>query len=119
MPQCLVAASNGSYSRDALTRTMQMVRDTVADALQNRTAHFSWRELANGRAASPEALRRLIEIEPVLDFNALQPGLAATEAVTSAAQRLNLAGEEQARVRVTGRAPMDAAGFAPLQDQPG
>jgi predicted exporter len=61
-------------------------------------------------------LRRVIEIEPVLDFNALQPGLAATEAVTSAAQRLNLAGEDQARIRVTGLVPMNDAEFATLQD---
>jgi hypothetical protein len=61
-------------------------------------------------------LRRFIEIEPVLDFNALQPGLAATEAINTAAQRLNLAGEDQARVRVTGLVPMNDAEFATLQD---
>ncbi len=112
LSQGLVGVANGAYSLDALTRPMQMAGDTVSDALQNRTAHFSWRELASGRAASPEELRRFIEIEPVLDFNALQPGLAATEAVTSAAQRLNLAGEDQARIRVTGLVPMNDAEFA-------
>ena len=116
LSQGLVGVANGAYSLDALTRPMQMAGDTVSDALQNRTAHFSWRELASGRAASPEELRRFIEIEPVLDFNALQPGLAATEAVTSAAQRLNLAGEDQARIRVTGLVPMNDAEFATLQD---
>ncbi|OLE32005.1 MAG: hypothetical protein AUG47_07815 [Alphaproteobacteria bacterium 13_1_20CM_3_64_12] len=116
LSQGLVGVANGAYSLDALTRPMQMAGDTVSDALQNRMAHFSWRELASGRAASPEQLRRFIEIEPVLDFNALQPGLAATEAVTSAAQRLNLAGEDQARIRVTGLVPMNDAEFATLQD---
>src|SRR3954452_20617594 len=116
LSQGLVGVANGAYSLDALTRPMQMAGDTVSDALQNRTAHFSWRELASGRAASPEQLRRFIEIEPVLDFNALQPGLAATEAVTSAAQQLNLAGEDQARIRVTGLVPMNDAEFATLQD---
>jgi uncharacterized protein len=88
----------------------------VDAVLHNRPAHFSWRELASGKPAAPEELRRFIEIEPVLDFNALQPGLAATQAITDAAQRLNLAGEDQARVRVTGLVPMNDAEFATLQD---
>jgi hopanoid biosynthesis associated RND transporter like protein HpnN len=116
LSQGLMGVANGAYGLDALTRPMQMAGDTVADALQNRPAHFSWRELASGRTASPEELRRFIEIEPVLDFDALQPGLAATQAITDAAQRLNLAGEDQARVRVTGLVPMNDAEFATLQD---
>src|SRR5262249_12087383 len=119
LSQGLMGVANGAYGLDALTRPMLMAGDTVADALQNRPAHFSWRDLANGRQASPEELRRFIEIEPVLDFNALQPGLAATEAITDAAQKLNLAGEDQARVRVTGLVPMDDAEFATLQEHAG
>jgi hypothetical protein len=48
-------------------------------------------------------LRRFIEIEPVLDFN-VQPGFAATQAITDAAQRHNLACEDQARVSDRARA---------------
>ncbi|TMJ61529.1 MAG: hopanoid biosynthesis-associated RND transporter HpnN [Alphaproteobacteria bacterium] len=116
LAQGLMGVANGAYGLDALTRPMQMAGDTVDAALHNRPAHFSWRELASGRAAKPEELRRFIEIEPVLDFNALQPGLAATQAITDAAQRLNLAGGDQARVRVTGLVPMNDAEFATLQD---
>src|SRR5437763_6621480 len=116
LAQGLMGVANGAYGLDALTRPMQMAGDTVDAALHNRPAHFSWRELASGRAATPEELRRFIEIEPVLDFNALQPGLAATQALTDAAQRLDLAGGDQARVRVTGLVPMNDAEFATLQD---
>ena len=119
LSQGLMGVANGAYGLDALTRPMLMAGDTVADALQNRPAHFSWRELANGRPSGSEELRRFIEIEPLLDFNALQPGLAATQAVTDAAQKLNIAGEDQARVRVTGLVPMNDAEFATLQDHAG
>src|SRR5258708_9200824 len=64
----------------------------------------------------PEELRRFIEIEPVLDFNALQPGLGATQAIADAAERLNPAGEDQGGGRVTGLVPMNDAEFATLQD---
>src|SRR5438874_7664209 len=116
LSQGLMGVANGAYGLDALTRPMQMAGDTVDAALHGRPAHFSWRELASGKPAAPEELRRFIEIEPVLDFNALQPGLAATQAITDAAERLNLAGEDQARVRLTGLVPMNDAEFATLQD---
>ena len=116
LSQGLMGVANGAYALDALNRPMQMAGDAADAALHNRPAHFSWRELASGKTAMPEELRRFIEIEPVLDFNALQPGLAATQAIADAAERLNLAGEDQARVRVTGLVPMNDAEFATLQD---
>ena len=116
LSQGLMGVANGAYALDALNRPMQMTGDTADAALHNQPAHFSWRELASGKPAMPEELRRFIEIEPVLDFNALQPGLAATQAIADAAERLNLAGEDQARVRVTGLVPMNDAEFATLQD---
>ena len=116
LSQGLMGVANGAYGLDALARPMQMAADTVDAALHNKPAHFSWRELASGRPAGPEELRRFIEIEPVLDFSALQPGLAATQAITDTATRLKLAGEDQARVRVTGLVPMDDAEFATLKD---
>ncbi len=74
LSQGLMGVANGAYALDALNRPMQMAGDTADAALHNQPAHFSWRELASGKPAMPEELRRFIEIEPVLDFNALQPG---------------------------------------------
>ena len=51
----------------------------------------------------------------MLDFQALEPGRAATEAIAAAAERLDLAGEDQARVRPTGVVPMNDAEFATLK----
>ena len=75
-----------------------------------------------GRAASrPNRgdLRRFIQVQPVLDYSALEPGRAASEAVTAAAQRLNLAGDYQARVRLTGLVPMNDAQFSALNEHAG
>ena len=98
---------------------MTMAADTVEDVLANRPAHFSWRALASGKPAEPGELRRFIQIQPVLDFHALEPGHAASAAVTAAAQRLNLGGDDQARVRQTGLVPMNDAQFGALKEHAG
>ena len=48
--------------------------------------------------------RAFIEFKPILDFNALEPGKIATDAIRQAATELNLAGEYGARVRLTNEA---------------
>jgi hypothetical protein len=60
-------------------------------------------------------LRRFIEVEPVLDFTALEPGRAATNAITQTAQKLDLTGSYQAHVRLTGLVPINDDGFATLK----
>src|SRR2546423_13426838 len=93
-----------------------MAADPVDAVLQGRPANFSWRALAQGKAADPSELRRFIQIEPILDFEALEPGRAASDAITAAAERLDLAGAYQARVRLTGLVPMHDAEVATLKE---
>src|SRR5260370_8141271 len=60
--------------------------------------------------------RSFIEFKPVLDFNALEPGKDATDAIRQAARDLNLAGEYGARLRLTGPVPIANEEFATVQD---
>src|SRR5207248_164713 len=112
----LIGVANGAYSLDSLAPPITMAADTVDAVLQGRPANFSWRALAQGKGADPGELRRFIQIEPILDFEALEPGRAATGAIVTTAERLDLAGAYQARVRLTGLVPMNDAEFATLQD---
>ena len=52
----------------------------------------------------------------MLDFNALEPGKDATDAIRQAASDLNFAGEYGARVRLTGPVPIANEEFATVQD---
>ena len=94
-----------------------MAADTVDDLLAGRPAHFSWR--AARRAASGRAARAA-PLHPgpagARFQRAVEPGRAASEAIQAAARRLNLAGDYQARVRLTGLVPMNDAQFATLQE---
>lgn len=110
----LAGVSRGFYSLDALAALMSDAADTAADVLANRPAHFSWRSLAGGGTRSTQT--RFIEIAPVLDFKALEPGLASTEAIHAVVSRLDLWDRDQARVRLTGLAPMNDAQFVTLRE---
>ncbi len=104
---------------DDTAQTLTMAAETIEAVLGGRPATFSWRLLANNRPAEPGDLRRFIEVQPKLDYAALEPGRAATDAIRQAADRLELAADDQARVRVTGLIPMNDAEFASVKQNAG
>jgi len=104
---------------DDMALTLTMAADTLEAVLAGHPAAFSWRVLTSNKPAEPGDLRRLIEVQPQLDYAALEPGRAATDAIRQAADRLNLATDDLARVRVTGLIPMDDDEFASVKQNAG
>jgi predicted RND superfamily exporter protein len=111
----LMGVQYGQIKLDDLVLPMNMAADTVSEALAGRPASFSWRVLAGGKPAQPQELRRFIEVEPVLDFAALQPGRASTNAIRQTTRDLHLSRDYQAAVRLTGLVPINDDGFATLK----
>ena len=72
-----------------MTPTLSMAATTLENVLAGRPASFSWQELMRGEPPEPADLRRFIQIRPVLDYGALEPGRKATEAIRQAAADLN------------------------------
>src|SRR5271165_3829089 len=110
----LTGVQYGQIRLDDLAPPMTMASDTVQEALAGRPASFSWRAFASGKPPEPQELRRFIEVEPVLDYSALQPGRAASDAVMQTERELNLDSDYQARVRLTGLVPMNDDQFATI-----
>src|SRR5262249_37692425 len=98
---------------------MTMAANTVEDVLAGRPANFSWRVLASGKPPQPRDLRRFLQVESVLDFSALEPGRAATDAIAKIASDLQLQKEYQARVRQTGRIPIADDEFGSIKQNAG
>jgi uncharacterized protein len=115
----MAGVQRGDVKLDDVTRPMTMATDTIEAVLADRPASFSWRVLASGKPATPSDLRRLIQLDPVLDFRALQPGRAATDALVQLSRDLKLSTEQQTRVRQTGRVPIDDDEFATIGDHVG
>jgi uncharacterized protein len=108
----LVGVQNKMITLDTLARPLNMASVTLESVLSGRPAVFSWLELLNGRPSGPADLRQFIEVRPVLDYSALEPGRASSEAIRKAASDLGY----QARVRLTGGVPMADEEFATVQE---
>lgn len=112
----LAGSQRGQYSRDSMAGPLNRVAATVEKVAANQPATFSWKELSSNEALTEADKRTLLMMRPVLDFKALEPGGAATEAIRKAAQDANLAGEYNARVRLTGPVPIANDEFATVQE---
>ncbi len=111
----LIGVQNDMITLDALARPLSMASTTIEDALAGRPASFSWQAMLNGQQPETTDVRRLIEVRPVLDFSALQPGEASSKAIRQAASDLKLEQKYQARVRLSGAVPMADEEFATVQ----
>jgi uncharacterized protein len=112
----LTGVEVGQLKLDALTRPLTLAADTLDNVLAGRPASFSWVSVTQGRAPEPYELRRFIDVDPVLDFTALEPGGAASTAIRTAAADLKLGSEYRARIRLTGAIPVADEEFATVQE---
>jgi uncharacterized protein len=112
----LAGVKRGQFKLDSTERPFNLISRTVEDVLNKGSGAFSWRELVSDKPLTDSDRRAFIEFKPILDFNALEPGKDATDAIRQAARDLNLAGEYGARVRLTGPVPIANEEFATVQD---
>ncbi len=102
---------------DAMLRPLTVTADTVDAVMSKKPVHFSWQELlAGGEGGEANSKRKFIDIQPKLDFTALQPGERASEAIRKAVADLKLPQDYGARVRLTGPVPIADEEFATVQE---
>jgi uncharacterized protein len=112
----LAGVRRGQIKLDNTERPFNQISDTIDDILKNGNATFSWRQLLSDKPLTDADRRAFIEFKPILDFNALEPGKAATDAIRQAASDLNFEGRYGARVRLTGPVPISNEEFATVAD---
>src|SRR6202040_4055590 len=112
----LAGVKRGEVKLDSTARPFNMIAQTVEDILSKGSATFSWRELTSDKPMEDSDKRAFIEFKPTLDYNALEPGKDATDAIRQAAAELDFPGKYQARVRLTGPVPIANEEYATVQD---
>ena len=101
---------------DDVKRPFTAASAALENVLAGRPATFSWHEIMSGTPSTPSDLRRFIEIKPMLDFTALEPGKRATDAIRATAASLDIVSRFQARVRLTGPVPIANEEFATVKE---
>ncbi len=112
----LAGIKRGQVKLENADRPFNLIAQTVEDVLKNGSATFSWRELVGNKPLTDADKRAFIEFKPILDYQALEPGKTAADAIRQAATDLNFAGAYGARVRLTGPVPMANEEYATVQD---
>ncbi|MDI4235057.1 MMPL family transporter [Bradyrhizobium sp. Arg237L] len=113
----LAGIKRGQAKLENAARPFNLISQTVEDVLSNKgNPTFSWRELTSDKPLTDSDKRAFIEFKPVLDYQALEPGKAATDAIRQAAADLKFPSEYGARVRLTGPVPIANEEYATVQD---
>jgi uncharacterized protein len=86
--------------------------EALQDVLAGRPQPLSWARLIGGKTATLGGPYKFVLAQPVRNFDALEPGGAATRALRRAAARLEFVESGDARVRVTGNVALADAEFA-------
>ena len=113
----LLGVTAGQAKLADLDAPIARFEDSFSAAANGRVKFLSWRSLITDAPPRSEELRRFIEVQPTLDFNALEPGKKASDAIRGAARALGLSPENGVRVRLTGDVPLSDEEFGTLTDR--
>jgi hopanoid biosynthesis associated RND transporter like protein HpnN len=112
----LLGVQGGRITLDNMTWPMTLGADAIEKVNAGQPATFSWRDMVQGRASTDSERRKFLNIQGILDYSELEPGLKATDAIRKAAADLNFAGDYQANLRLTGPVPMADEEFATIKE---
>jgi uncharacterized protein len=102
----------GYLSLDSLARPLNSAAATLEGVARRRPDEFSWKSLVQRDPRPSGSPHRLIEVWPVLDRNALEPGGRATAAIRDVVSRLDLKAKYDAEITLTGPTIISDAEFA-------
>ena len=100
-------------SLDTLAPQFRGLTDAIDNTLSGKPAYFSWTAQLQAAGPKPQT-RQFVTISPVLDFNALEPGREATDAIRQTVDDLKLP-EQGVIVRLTGPVPISDDEFETLR----
>src|SRR3954468_17694689 len=111
----LTGVELGKIPLDAMVRPLTAAADTIEGVLAQKPVNFSWQELMSA-GSQPNEKRKFIDMQPVLDYTALEPGKKAADAIRKTASDLKLATDFGARVRLTGPVRIADEEFSTVQE---
>jgi hopanoid biosynthesis associated RND transporter like protein HpnN len=110
----LEGVARGQAGLADIAGAAKALADSFDAVLAGRPAFFSWRALIAGQPPGPRETRRFVLVQPVMDYGALQPGAAGSEAIRQAARGLGLDPAHGVTLRLTGPVPLADEEFASL-----
>lgn len=113
----LQGVEHGDAKLADLDKPINAFGGALAEVVAGQRTFLSWRTMVTGAPANARETRRFIEVQPQLNFGALEPGSDATTAIRAAAAGLKLTPDNGVTVRLTGPVPLSDEEFATLADR--
>ena len=110
----LSAVRSGEASLQDIEPALTDFSETFEDAVAGRPAYFSWRTIFTGRKSTSRETRHVLLVQPVMNYTALEPGAAASDAIRHIARSLGLDPAHGVSIRLTGPVPLADEEFASL-----
>jgi hypothetical protein len=113
----LQGVSAGQAQLSALSTPMRRLADALDGLEAGHSPTFSWQALIAGGKPDPRQLRRILLVDPRLDYTQLRPGAAASEKIRAVARGLGLTPAAGVSVRLTGPVPLEDEEFGTLAER--
>jgi hopanoid biosynthesis associated RND transporter like protein HpnN len=116
----LQGVAHGQARLGDIELLMSALAATFDKALAGEAAYFSWQTLTAAESVGEPVgrlqTRRVLLVQPVMDYTQLQPGAAASNAIRAAARSLRLDPSHGVSVHLTGPVPLGDEEFASLAE---
>lgn len=113
----VTGVETGQANFDGIASPMNAIAQALEKQAAGQPAYFSWMRLfADGQGARAAPTRRLVLVQPVLDYRALTPGTAGSAAINEAAAALKLDPAHGTKVQLTGAVPLADEEFSSLAE---
>lgn len=103
---------HGQADLAGFSSSLRAFHNTLSSVLAGSPKPLSWQSLLSGSLVEKAGRYRFVLIQPKLDYSALQPGGAATDALRAIAAKLEFVASGRARVRITGSVALADEEFA-------
>jgi hypothetical protein len=107
---------HGQGSLRGIEPMTSALAETFEKTAAGQPAFFSWQTVIRGSPAEPRETRHIVLVQPVMDYTALEPGAAASDAIRRTAESLGLDGTHGVTLRLTGPVPLADEEFASLAE---
>ncbi len=107
-----IGAEQGQANLGTFAPALRAFHEALSAAAAGHAMPLSWQLLLGGSLAEQAGPYRFVLVHPALEYGALQPGGAATEAIREVAAKLEFVRSGAAHVRITGSVALADEEFA-------
>jgi hopanoid biosynthesis associated RND transporter like protein HpnN len=115
----LQGVERGETDFKQLDAPFDAIASTIEANLAGQNKALSWQNINADQKPTLRDIRKFILVKPILDYAALEPGAASSDALRAAAKDLQLTPDNGVHIRLTGSVALNDEEFASVADGTG